>query len=173
MIKAGDVISDSVMKGKTGLAAAGYSAGFATALIMEPISTLTGAASILTLSRALRSKPIMKYLTNPRLRAYEAERDMKIGADIDPFLRRNLAREKARESAMRSLRTILVDAGYYASDQAANVAEQEIITPVVEQARSSVQDINVPNLASDVAAQTQTVSPLRQIEINKLMTGRP
>ena len=72
---------------------------FATALIMEPISTLTGAASILTLSRALRSKPIMKYLTNPRLRAYEAERAMKIGADIDPFLRRNLAREKARESA--------------------------------------------------------------------------
>ena len=173
MVKAGDVISDSVMKGKTGLAAAGYSAGFATALIMEPISTLTGAASILTLSRALRSKPIMKYLTNPRLRAYEAERAMKIGADIDPFLRRNLAREKARESAMRSLRTILVDAGYYASDQAANVAEQEIITPVVEQARSSVQDINVPSLASNVAAQTQTVSPLRQIEINKLMTGRP
>ena len=120
--KAGEDISDSVMKGKTGLAAAGYAAAFGTALLMNPIATIGGAASILVLSRALRSKPIMKYLSSPRLRAYEAERAMRMGAELGP---RNIAAEKARESAVRSLRTILVDSGYYTVDQALNIAEGE------------------------------------------------
>ena len=120
--KAGEDISDSVMKGKTGLAAAGYAAAFGTALLMNPIATIGGAASILVLSRALRSKPIMKYLSSPRLRAYEAERAIRMGAELGP---RNIAAEKARESAVRSLRTILVDSGYYTVDQALNIAEGE------------------------------------------------
>ena len=50
---------------------------------------------------------------------------------------------------------------------------REAATQFVQPVMQATQDINVPNLASNVAAQTQTVSPLRQIEINKLMTGRP
>ena len=179
--KAGEAISDSVMKGKTGLAAAGYAAAFGTSLLMNPIGTLTGAGSILALSRALRSKPIMKYLASPRLRAYEAERAMKMGADIGP---RNIAAEKARESALRSLRTILVDAGYYASGQGASAVEREFEnldrqtqaqpkpqaqaqTPVPQTSQTAPQpqaQAPVPQIPPSIARP----SPLLQQELNKL-----
>tara|TARA_R100000655_G_scaffold29961_1_gene60539 strand:+ start:1541 stop:4978 length:3438 start_codon:yes stop_codon:yes gene_type:complete len=191
--KAGETISDSVMRGKTGLAAAGYSAGFATALIMEPISTITGAAGILALSRALRTKPIMKYLTSPRLRAYETERAMKVGADLSGFGRRNIAAERARESALRSLRTILVDAGYYASDQGSNVAQQRVVDPVVREitekgsAPEENQGLRRPAIPSSDRYTPSNFNPqliprdssvtsaeaLRQQEINKLLGVQP
>jgi hypothetical protein len=142
--KAGEVISDSVTRGKTGLAAAGYSAGFATALILQPIATLTGAAGILALSRALRTKPIMRYLSSPRLRAYEAKRAMQAGADLSGFGRRNLAAEQARESALRSLRTILVDAGYYAAGQGSDVVSGALIQENTQQSSAPVQSPNIP-----------------------------
>ena len=180
--KAGETISDSVMRGKTGLAAAGYSAGFATALIMDPIKTLMGATGILALSRALRTKPVMKYLSSPRLRAYEARRAMQAGADLSGFGKRNLAAEQARESARRALRTILVDAGYYATDQGGNVVQQEIIDPVQGQIRESVQGrtptlSQAPRLTRTPPAQdpfnpvpsVSRADILRQIEENKLM----
>lgn len=180
--KAGEAVSDSVMKGKTGLAAAGYAAGFGTALIMNPIATLGGAASIMALSRALRSKPIMKYLSSKRLRAYEAERAMKIGADIGP---RNIAAEKARESALRSLRTILVDAGYYASGRGADTVtreveaqmgpnQEEIVSETVTQQAPAprpqpqmpAQQAQAP--VPQIPAAVAQPSPLLQAEINKL-----
>jgi hypothetical protein len=183
--KAGETISDSVMRGKTGLAAAGYSAGFATALIMEPISTLTGAAGILALSRTLRTKPIMKYLSSPRLRAYETERALKMGADLAGFGKRNLVAERARESARRSLRTILVDAGYYSADQGANVVEQEIIEPVVGEIKGSLQGTRTTSPSPMMPTTPSAFDPfrrvppesradiLRQIEQDKLMGGPP
>jgi hypothetical protein len=180
--KAGEAVSDSVMKGKTGLAAAGYAAGFGTALIMNPIATLGGAASIMALSRALRSKPIMKYLASPRLRAYEAERAMKMGADIGP---RNIAAEKARESALRSLRTILVDAGYYAGGRGADTVtreveaqmgpnQEEVVSETVTQQAPAprpqpqmpAQQAQAP--VPQIPAAVAQPSPLLQAEINKL-----
>ena len=186
--KAGEDISDSVMKGKTGLAAAGYAAAFGTSLLMNPIGTLGGAASILALSRALRSKPIMKVLASPRLRAYEAERAMRMGAELGP---RNIAAEKAWESARRSLRTILVDAGYYATGQGASAVEREFGN-LTQQPQASQQEqqqpprpqaepqVSVPQRrpqqqATQQAAPTPQIpsgvarpSPLLQEELNKL-----
>ena len=186
--KAGEDISDSVMKGKTGLAAAGYAAAFGTSLLMNPIGTLGGAASILALSRALRSKPIMKVLASPRLRAYEAERAMRMGAELGP---RNIAAEKAWESARRSLRTILVDAGYYATGQGASAVEREFgnLTQQPQAAQQEQQQTPRPQAAPQVsvpqrrpqqqatqqAAPTPQIpsgvtrpSPLLQEELNKL-----
>ena len=182
--KAGEDISDSVMKGKTGLAAAGYAAAFGTSLLMNPIGTLGGAASILALSRALRSKPIMKVLASPRLRAYEAERAMRMGAELGP---RNIAAEKAWESARRSLRTILVDAGYYATGQGASAVEREFgnLTQQPQAAQQEQQQPPRPQAAPQVSVpqrrpQQQATptpqipsgvtrpSPLLQEELNKL-----
>ena len=173
--KAGQDISDSVMKGKTGLAAAGYAAAFGSSLILNPIATLGGAASILALSRALRSKPIMKYLSSPRLRAYEAEKAIQMGAELGP---RNLAYEKASESAFRSLRTILVDAGYYATSQGANVVRQEVIDPSLAQLNQEVQQIQQPATQPQMQSQQPTVdqrdtSILRKVEENKLLGVTP
>ena len=191
--KAGEDISDSVMKGKTGLAAAGYAAAFGTSLLMNPIGTLGGAASILVLSRALRSKPIMKVLASPRLRAYEAERAMRMGAELGP---RNIAAEKAWESARRSLRTILVDAGYYATGQGASAVEREFGN-LTQQPQASQQEqqqpprpqaepqVSVPQRrpqqqATQQASPTPQIpsgvtkpSPLLQEEINKLYGMTP
>ena len=176
------------MKGKTGLAAAGYAAAFGTSLLMNPIGTLGGAASILALSRALRSKPIMKVLASPRLRAYEAERAMRMGAELGP---RNIAAEKAWESARRSLRTILGDAGYYATGQGASAVEREFgnLTQQPQAAQQeqqqpprpqaapqvSVPQRRPPQQATQQAAPTPQIpsgvarpSPLLQEELNKL-----
>ena len=50
-------------------------------------------------------------------------------------------------------------------EAATQFVQENVVQPVMQ----TRQDINVPSLASNVAAQAQTVSPLRQIEINKLM----
>ena len=191
LAKAGEVISDSVMRGKTGLAAAGYSAGFATSLFLNPIATLTGAAGILAMSKLLRTKPIMKYLTSPRLRAYEAQRAVKAGADLSGFGQRNLAAERARESAFRSLRTILVDAGYYATDQGANVAEQRITEQFNQATQAPAAPAQPPAPMPAAPAQPPAAvdpgppipdylkqgpgqtNPLYQQEINKLLGMTP
>jgi hypothetical protein len=162
------------MKGKTGLAAAGYAAAFAAALWATPIATIGGAAGIMVLSRALRSKPIMKVLSSPRLRAYEAEKALRAGAALG---KRNIAAEKAWESARRSLRTILVDAGYYATDQGANVVEQEVVQPMVQQMTQGAAP--APQPAPPVqgppttAPRPDTINALYQAEINKLLGVSP
>ena len=135
----------------------------------------------------------MKYLTSPRLRAYETERAMKVGADLSGFGRRNIAAERARESALRSLRTILVDAGYYASDQGSNVAQQRVVDPVVREitekgsAPEENQGLRRPAIPSSDRYTPSNFNPqliprdssvtsaeaLRQQEINKLLGVQP
>ena len=175
--KAGEAVSDSVLKGKTGLAAAGYAAGFSTALILNPIATLSGAATIIALSRALRSKPILKYLSSPRLRAYEADRAMKGGAELGE---RNIVAEKARESAIRSLRTILVDMGYYASGVGGDIISEEIIepvkqevAPVVQQGQQAIQPVvdQVSQQVSQLQPPPRGAEVLREIEQQKMLRG--
>jgi hypothetical protein len=142
------IISDSALKGKTGLAAAGYAAAFATSLYLNPLATLGGAALILGLSRTLRSKFIMNSLTNPRIRAYEAERALKAGIDVG---KRNLVLEKIRENAYRDMRVILTQLGAYGAEQAEEAASarlapvMEQVAPVVEEAKQQVQEA-VPQL---------------------------
>ena len=186
--KSGITISDSVLKGKTGLAAAAYSAAFLGALWMAPLATLTAAGGMYVASRALRNETVLRYLTRPRLRAFEAERAMASGADlstweakkrvVDPLTgvetvgalgSRNLSARKAREAAARSIRLITAELGYYATERGSDAVSREIIDPAVEDGAPIVQDIR--RQAAPFAAQAQQTGAdaLRQIEENKLM----
>ena len=135
------IISDSALKGKTGLAAAGYAAAFGTSLLLNPLATLGGAAMILGLSRTLRSKFIMNFLTNPRIRAYEAERALKAGIDVGP---RNLVLDKIIENAYRDMRVILTQLGAYSVEQAGEASSARL-APAVEEAKQQVKEA-VPQL---------------------------
>ena len=173
--QAGDIISDSVMKGKTGLAAAGYAAAFGTSLLMSPLATLTGAAAILGISKALRSKPVMKYLTSPRLRAYEAERAMAAGAELGP---RNLALEKQVEAAKAAIRQITLQLGAYGTSSGAEAVSgaaqpmieeaTEAATPVVNQARS----LNLPDTTPGATMLPGQQPPTRGgMTVSEIMRG--
>tara|TARA_R110002073_G_scaffold2912_1_gene18863 strand:- start:45 stop:3371 length:3327 start_codon:yes stop_codon:yes gene_type:complete len=135
--KAGETVSNSVLKGKTGLAAAGYAAGFTGAFLLNPLAAVGGAVAIITASKLMRSKPVMKYLSSPRLRAYEAERAINAGADLGT--KRNLAAEKMRENAVRAIRTILVNAGAYSTDKGSDAVSREIVEPAVSQVQQATQ----------------------------------
>ena len=161
------------MKGKTGLAAAGYAAAFGTSLLMSPLATLTGAAVILGISKALRSKPVMKYLTSPRLRAYEAERAMAAGAELGP---RNLALEKQVEAAKAAIRQIMLQMSAHGIGGGA-----EAVSPAINQVRQGASGLQLPNTnpqASMLQAppamapgMTGSETFLRNQEIEKLMGG--
>ena len=198
LAKTGETVSNSVMRGKTGLAAAGYAAAFAGAFLLNPIAATTGAAGILLASRAMRSKPIMKYLSNPRFRAYEAERAMAAGADLGT--RQNLAARKAFENANRALRTIFVEMGLYASDRGSDAVSREIVEPAVSQVQQATQQqapapaqpappvqgppttvpqpapapVNAgPPIPDYLRQGPGQVNPLYQAEINKLLGVSP
>ena len=179
--KSGITISDSVLKGKTGLAAAAYSAAFLGALWMAPLATLTAAGGMLLASRALRNETVLRYLTRPRLRAFEAERAMASGADlstweakkrvVDPLTgvetvgalgSRNLSARRAREAAARSIRLITAELGYYATERGSDAVSREIIDPAVEEGAPIVQEFG----KQIAPAQNEA---LRFIERNKLM----
>lgn len=133
----------------------------------------------------------MTYLTSPRLRAYEAQRAIKAGADLSGFGQRNLAAERARESARRALRTILVDAGYYATDQALNVAEQRATEQFNQATQAPAAPAQPPAAMPAAPAQPPAPvdpgppipdylkqgpgqpNPLYQQEINKLLGMTP
>ena len=118
-------------------------------LFLILLATLGGAAMILGLSRTLRSKFIMNFLTNPRIRAYEAERALKAGIDVGP---RNLVLDKIIENAYRDMRVILTQLGAYGVEQTEEAVSarlapvMEQVAPVVEEAKQQVQEV-VPQLA--------------------------
>ena len=95
------------------------------------------------------------------------QQGQRVGADLDNVsplgleLRERIAQEARAMAA--SLQETQV--GPDTREAATQFVQENVVQPVMQ----TRQDINVPNLASNVAAQTQTVSPLRQIEINKLM----
>ena len=188
--KSGITISDSVLKGKTGLAAAAYSAAFLGALWMAPLATLTAAGGMYVASRALRNETVLRYLTRPRLRAFEAERAMASGADlstweakkrfVDPLTgvetvgalgSRNLSARRAREAAARSIRLITAELGYYATERGSDAVSRELIDPAVEAAAPIVQEVQqqaAPVLAQAQQAGTDFVNPIRQTMLDEM-----
>ena len=66
--KQSGIVSDEVLKGQTGLAAAAFSAGFAVSVLTAPVTTIIGAAGMFGFSKLLRTKSVMKVLTSKRLR---------------------------------------------------------------------------------------------------------
>lgn len=129
--QSGNITSDAILKGKTGLASAAYAAGFAGAFILNPLAALGGAALILGFSKALRSPAVMKFFTSPRLRAYAAERAIEGGGA--QLGKRNLAAEKAIEAANAAVRQIVAQLGQSGVSDSSERIRGEI-TPVVEDA---------------------------------------
>ena len=181
----GKIISASVLKGKPGLAAAGYAAAFGTSLLLSPVATLTGAASIYAISRLLRQPAVMKVLTNPRLRAYEAEKALAGGARLGD---RNLVAEKAWENARRAVRTTVLQLGGYSAgegtevlrDTAAPILEEAIqeAAPVIDEVRESAQGLSLPDTTPQASLfqQPRPMAPgltaaegLRRVEMDKLL----
>ena len=185
--KIGERISDQALKGKQGLASAAFAAGAGMRLITNPLAFAGEAVGIFTMGRIMRQKWFLNSLLQPRYSAglglnpfskasYTGGRRLlqqgqRAGADLDNVsplgleLRERIAQEARAMAA--SLQETQV--GPDTREAATQFVQENVVQPVMQ----TRQDINVPSLASDVAAQAQTVSPLRQIEINKLMTGRP
>lgn len=176
--KIGERISDQALKGKQGLASAAFAAGAGMRLITNPLAFVGEAVGIFTMGRIMRQKWFLNSLLQPRYSAGLGlnpfsvggrrllQQGQRAGADLDNVSPLGL---ELRERIAQEARAMA------ASLQEAQVGPdtREAATQFVQPVMQATQDINVPNLASNVAAQTQTVSPLRQIEINKLMTGRP
>ena len=185
--KIGERISDQALKGKQGLASAAFAAGAGMRLITNPLAFAGEAVGIFTMGRIMRQQWFLNSLLQPRYSAglglnlfskasYTGGRRLlqqgqRAGADLDKVsplgleLRERIAQEARAMAASLSETQVGPDT----REAATQFVQENVVQPVM-QAR---QDINVPSLASNVAAQAQTVSPLRQIEINKLMTGRP
>jgi len=164
----GEIISDAVLKGKTGLASAAYAAGFAGAFLLNPIAALGGAATILGVSKALRSKAVMRFFTSPRLRAYAAQRARdEGGARLGD---RNLAAEKAIEAANTAIRQIVLQLGGAAVGSGAERVERAVtplveeareqIQPEIERAREQVQDLNLPDTSNFTPLANQQPRPV-------------
>jgi hypothetical protein len=181
--KIGERISDQALKGKQGLASAAFAAGAGMRLITNPLAFVGEAVGIFTMGRIMRQKWFLNSLLQPRYSAGLGlnpfsvggrrllQQGQRAGADLDNVSPLGLElRERIAQEA-RAMAASLQEAqvGPDTREAATQFVQENVVQPVMQ----ATQDINVPNLASNVAAQTQTVSPLRQIEINKLMTGRP
>ena len=182
----GDVTSDAVLKGKTGLASAAYAAGFTGAFLLNPLAALGGAAAILGISRALRNKAVMKFFTTPRLRAYAAQRAQEEGgAEIG---KRNFAADKAIEAANAAIRQIVLQLSQEGTSSGADRVQSEAqllneeiepavqeIAPVVNEARNQLQLPDTNPQASMLQA-PRTMAPnltasevLASVERDKLL----
>lgn len=186
-------VGDQALKGKGGLAAPTYVAGLGVALIANPAATIPSVAGIFLSSRILRNKTFLNLLTRPNIRAGELKKGIRALADDLMAKARadgvTLTRQQATAEAKKQLGNLSVFrrqvndvigkelrliSSTYASGSLDPDTRREIgetVSQGVEAVRPVVQDIQQQIPAAAQAA--QEMNPLRQQEINKLMTGRP
>tara|TARA_R110002020_G_scaffold524_1_gene2600 strand:+ start:1057 stop:4431 length:3375 start_codon:yes stop_codon:yes gene_type:complete len=192
-------VGDASLKGKGGLAAAGYAAAFGLSLLTNPVGTLVGAGGILLSARLMRNKHFLNWMTKPTIRARDAKLGIEIIADelqtIAQQQGKSLSRAQARNQAKNQMGDLPISlmrvkealsrearaSGLFipASGQIDSEIREDISEGLeavsqsapVEALRSGVKSIQ--QQMPDTATAAQQVNPLRQIEMNKLMTGRP
>jgi hypothetical protein len=120
--RVGEGISDATLKGKTGLAPAGFAAAAGVRMFTEPISFLGEAASIMFMGRLMRSKPFLKFMTQPQLTSREMRRARKAGIDFGKETR-NVELLRLREVGRQIARQIM-------SLQFVEGVDQNIIEPI-------------------------------------------
>lgn len=188
-------VGDQSLRGKGGLASSAYAAGIGMRILAEPASGIASVAGIYASGRILRSKPFLKLMTSPSIRAT----DLKAGirALTDDILAKaradgiSLTRKQANAAAKKQLGNLSVlrrrfreiagiEARVIGLTEASGSLDQDTregirqnVSQAVDVARPIFQNIQqqLPNIPA--AQAQQAVSPLREIEINKLMTGRP
>jgi len=186
-------VGDQALKGKGGLAAPTYVAGLAVALIANPAATIPSVAGIFLSSRILRNKTFLNLLTRPNIRAGELKKGIRALAD-DLMAKAKadgvtLTRQQATAEAKKQLGNLsvfrrqvndvigkelrLINSTYASGSLDPDTRREigETVSQGVEAVRPVVQDIQQQIPAAAQAA--QEMNPLRQQEINKLMTGRP
>tara|TARA_R110002074_G_scaffold46322_2_gene119290 strand:- start:5876 stop:9340 length:3465 start_codon:yes stop_codon:yes gene_type:complete len=182
-------VGDQALKGKGGLSAPTYVAGLGIALIANPAATIPSVAGIFVSSRVLRQKWFLNLLTKPNIRAGELRKGIRALADDLMAKARadgvKLTRKDAITEAKKQLGNLsvfrrqvndvigkelrLITSTYSsgAVDSDDRRAVGETVSGAIDAARPVVQDIRqqIPN----AAAAAQQMSPLRQVEQNKLM----
>jgi hypothetical protein len=102
-------VGDSSLKGKGGLAAAGYAAAFGLSLLANPVGTLVGAGGILLSARLMRNKHFLLWMTKPKIRARDAKIGIEIIADELQAAARQEGKELSRAQATRQARNQMGD----------------------------------------------------------------
>tara|TARA_R100000781_G_scaffold1329_1_gene2154 strand:- start:4561 stop:7989 length:3429 start_codon:yes stop_codon:yes gene_type:complete len=187
-------ISDKAIKGKGGIVSAAYAAGIGMRVLAEPISGLASVAGVYASGRILRDPRFLKLMTRPSIAAKDYRRGVR--ALTEDLLRQaesegiTLTRSQARAQAEQEMGRLSViglrlkeiaaaearlfaftgASGTTTAEDRRNMGQaiSEVVEPVrpvisraMDAARPAIQNVQ------------QQINPLRQIEINKLMTGRP
>jgi len=184
-------VGDLSLKGKGGLAPAGYAAGFGMALIVEPVTALSSAAGIMLTSRLMRNKAFLNWMTKPQIRARDARLGERIIADEIQEAARLEGRVLTRSQALKQAKNEMGDLNLsimqlkealWRETRAAGVSlpaarAQETVEETVEEVieprgprlptTRPPQGIQVPGTQPP-----QVMSPLRQLEIDKMMGVR-
>jgi hypothetical protein len=188
-------VGDSSLKGKGGLAAAGYAAAFGMSLLANPVGTLVGAGGILLSARLMRNKQFLLWMTKPKIRARDAKMGIQIIADELQAAARQEGRELSRALATRQAQKKMGDlplsamqikealsrearasglfipaAGEADSEFREDVSQGIDVVSQSAPAQALMSGVNdVQQQIPDAAAAAQQMSPLRQIEQNKLL----
>ena len=188
-------VGDSSLKGKGGLAAAGYAAAFGMSLLANPVGTLVGAGGILLSARLMRNKQFLLWMTKPKIRARDAKMGIQIIADELQAAARQEGRELSRALATRQAQKQMGDLPLSSMQikealsrearasglfiPAAGEADSEFREDVSQGIDAVSQSAPGQALRSGVgaiqqqipaaAAAAQQMNPLREIEQNKLM----
>lgn len=194
--KMGEDVSDIPIKGFGGLVAAttALSIGAAFATLSVPGMIAAGAAlvPVMAMSRLLRNKTVLGLMTSPRMRAKTYEQAIKAGADLP-----NLAELKAQgpwvyamnriASIANSELALVAGSGidrsaFLPQDQAEAPAQApRTFAPRAPRPQRGLPPLPRLPTMEELGARTGgssgiigiNESPLRRIEMNKLMTGRP
>ena len=183
--KIGERISDQALRGKQGLAAAAFAAGAGMQILTNPLAFAGQAVGIFAMGRIMRQKWFLNSLLKPRYSAglmdlkggrRLLQEGRRAGVDLDGVSPLGLElRERVAQEARAVAASLQVQQLDQDTRKAAGEFVQENITQPIRQmgrmAAPVIQDIQ--QQLPEVAAQAQQMNPLREIEINKLMTGRP
>ena len=102
-------VGDASLKGKGGLAAAGYAAAFGMSLLANPVGTLVGAGGILLSARLMRNKQFLQWMTKPSIRARDAKIGIEFIADELQAAARIEGKELSRTQAMNQAKNQMGD----------------------------------------------------------------
>ena len=170
--KQSGIVSDEVLKGQTGLAAAAFSAGFAVSVLTAPVTTIIGAAGMFGFSKLLRTKSVMKVLTSKRLRGKAAEKAQRIADGLAPIRAKgaqDLADEKVIDQALTAIRQVAIQVQQEAQSSGLERLEQEtrpireqtrqVTAPITEQVTEEVQNLR-PQASTLNLPDTSNFTPL-------------
>ena len=159
-------VGDASLKGKGGLAAAGYAAAFGLSMLANPIGTLAGAGGILLSARLMRNKTFLLWMTKPQIRA----RDAKIGIDIiaDELQAaailegRTLSRNQAQNQAKNQMGDLPISAMEIKEALAREARASGLFIPIAEQLDSETRENVSQTLQPAVNAAAPVVQDIRR-----------